>query len=175
MTHTTHMPLLRALGPLVSAEAAAEVPETGVEARDLEQDVWVRLLERLGAEGPPADPGRWVRNAVRDEAHRARSAAAGRHPYREEPAAGPESDPERAALHNHRRLLLRAAVPRTPGRCPRLLAALLSPADPTYREIAGELGMSQGSLGPLRAKCLECLRRLLAAEVVAPEPRGKER
>src|SRR5690349_14558084 len=30
--------------------------------------------------------------------------------------------------------------------------------------------MSQGSLGPIRSRCLGCLRRMLAAEVVAPEP-----
>ncbi|MEH6378635.1 sigma-70 family RNA polymerase sigma factor, partial [Streptomyces sp. KLMMK] len=70
---------------------------------------------------------------------------------------------------------LRAAVRRLPGRCPRLLAALLSRKDPTYREIAGELGMSQGSLGPVRSRCLGCLRRMLTAEVAAPEPWGKER
>ncbi|HEY9372215.1 MAG TPA: sigma-70 family RNA polymerase sigma factor, partial [Streptomyces sp.] len=63
----------------------------------------------------------------------------------------------------------------TPGNCPRLLTAMLSPDDPTYREIAGKLGISQGSLGPMRSRCLGCLRRMLAAEVAAPEPGGKER
>ncbi|TXS28828.1 sigma-70 family RNA polymerase sigma factor, partial [Streptomyces sp. ms191] len=73
------------------------------------------------------------------------------------------------------RRVVRAAVRRTPGRCPRLLAAMLDPADPTYREIAGELGISQGSLGPMRSRCLGCLRRMLAAEVPAPHPRGRVR
>ncbi|MFF3754273.1 sigma-70 family RNA polymerase sigma factor [Streptomyces sp. NPDC002018] len=191
--------LFRALLPLVSAEAAAEVPGTGIEAVDLEQSVWVRLLERLDGEEPPGDLAHWVREAVREEAHRARRTAADEHLYRDrpyrrhtrheplyrdepaeppepaEPAAGPESDPERAALRTDRRRTLRAAVRRTPGHCPRLLTAMLSPKDPTYREIAGELGMSQGSLGPLRSRCLGCLRRMLAAEVAAPEPWGKER
>ncbi|RBL85415.1 sigma-70 family RNA polymerase sigma factor, partial [Streptomyces cavourensis] len=57
----------------------------------------------------------------------------------------------------------------------RLLEAMLSPADPTYREIAGELGISQGSLGPIRSRCLGCLRRMLAAEVAFPELRGRGR
>ncbi|MDG4862648.1 hypothetical protein P8605_31380, partial [Streptomyces sp. T-3] len=72
------------------------------------------------------------------------------------------------ALRAERRRAVRAAVRRLPGRCPRLMAALLSPEDLTYREIAGELGISQGSLGPERSRCLGCLRRMLAAEVAAP-------
>jgi DNA-directed RNA polymerase specialized sigma24 family protein len=59
-----------------------------------------------------------------------------------------------------------------PGRCSRLLDALLSPQDLTYREIARELGISQGSLGPERSRCLGCLRRLLTPEVAARELRG---
>ncbi|MEU0811948.1 sigma-70 family RNA polymerase sigma factor, partial [Streptomyces sp. NPDC005970] len=58
---------------------------------------------------------------------------------------------------------------------PLLLGALLSRSDLTYREIAGELGMSQGSLGPVRSRCLGCLRRMLTAEIAAPELWGKER
>ncbi|MDX3852666.1 sigma-70 family RNA polymerase sigma factor [Streptomyces sp. AK02-01A] len=167
--------LVEGLLPLVRAEAAAEAPGTGAEPGDLEQAFWVRLLERTEDEGPPGDLARWVRDVVRAEARRARRASAWERPYRVEPATGPESDPERAALRSERRRALRAAVRRTPGRCPRLLVAMLSPKDPTYREIAGELGMSQGTLGPLRSRCLGCLRRMLAAEVAAPEPRGMER
>ncbi|GAA1174557.1 sigma-70 family RNA polymerase sigma factor [Streptomyces hebeiensis] len=211
--------LFRVLLPLVRAEAEAEAAAAGAEARDLEQGVWVRLLERLahapaerhapGGRRPrdasdpyvpapraPAAPGlpgpygpaqeapgpgdglaRWVRDAVREEARHALRIAAheGRYVRRDGPAAGPETDPERLALRTDRRRTLRAAVGRTPGRCPEVLTAMLSPKDPTYREIAGELGMSQGSLGPLRSRCLGCLRRLLVAEVGLPGRRGKER
>ncbi|MET9421688.1 MULTISPECIES: sigma-70 family RNA polymerase sigma factor [unclassified Streptomyces] len=164
-----------ALKALVSAEATAEAPGAAMEAGDLEQAVWVRLLERLGDGGPPPDAARWVRAAVRAEARRARRTAARELPYRHEPSADPAGGPERAALLGELRRVLRAAVARTPGNCPRLLTAMLSPHDPTYREIAGTLGISQGSLGPMRSRCLGCLRRMLAAEVAAPEHRGKER
>ncbi|MDV9201648.1 sigma-70 family RNA polymerase sigma factor, partial [Streptomyces sp. Wh19] len=67
---------VRALYPLVSAEARAEaaasVTGAAVEPADLEQAVWLRLLERLAGQGPPVDPARWVRDAVRAEARRAR-------------------------------------------------------------------------------------------------------
>ncbi|EHM31589.1 MULTISPECIES: sigma-70 family RNA polymerase sigma factor [Streptomyces] len=164
--------VVRSLQPLVRAEARAEAPAAGLDPADLEQGVWVRLLERPAAAGPLTDAARWVRDTVRAEARRGRRAARRERPYAGgEPATGPADCPERAALGAAERRALRSAVARLPGHCPRLLEAMLAPSDPTYREIAGELGMSQGSLGPIRSRCLGCLRRMLAAEVVAPSVR----
>ncbi|OIJ66689.1 sigma-70 family RNA polymerase sigma factor [Streptomyces mangrovisoli] len=183
MTHD----LFTALRPLLAAEAGAEAPAAGADPGDLEQAVWLRLLEHLRAGGPPADPPAWLRRAVRSEARRGRRAARRERPYGGEPAdadgatraEGPAapadafgSDPEGRALDAAHRHTLHDAVRRLPGRCPGLLAALLSAKDLTYREIAGELGISQGSLGPERSRCLGCLRRLLAPEVAAREARG---
>ncbi|MEW2070229.1 sigma-70 family RNA polymerase sigma factor [Streptomyces sp. NPDC007346] len=166
--------VVRALEPLVRAEAGAEAPAAGLDPADLEQTVWLRLLERPAPAVPPRDPARWVRDTVRAEARRGRRTARRERPYAgREPAAPPAGGPERAALGAAERRALRAAMARLPERCARLLEAMLAPTDPTYREIAGELGMSQGSLGPIRSRCLGCLRRMLAAEVVAPELRGK--
>ncbi|MFF1922999.1 sigma-70 family RNA polymerase sigma factor [Streptomyces sp. NPDC058221] len=171
--------VVRTLYPLVRAEAWAEAAASAtgaaVDSADLEQAVWLRLLERLPRHGPPGDAARWVRDTVRGEARRARRTARHERPYRDETAPDPADGPERAFAGADERRVLRAAVDRLPGRCTRLLSAMLAPNDPTYREIAGELGMSQGSLGPIRSRCLGCLRRMLAAEVVAPELRGKER
>ncbi|BFO19990.1 sigma-70 family RNA polymerase sigma factor [Streptomyces sp. KM77-8] len=134
--------------------------------------MWLRLLERLEAGGPPSDPPDWLRRAVRTEARRARRTARRETAPAGDPADTGGHDPERLALAAARRRALRDAVRRLPGRCPRLLEALLSPRDPTYREIAGELGISQGSLGPERSRCLGCLRRLLTQEVAARGGRG---
>ncbi|MDX3309347.1 RNA polymerase sigma factor [Streptomyces sp. NPDC054884] len=167
--------LLASLHPLLSAEASAEAPAAGAEPGDLEQAVWLRLLERLAADDPPRDPEGWLRRAVRAEVRRARRTARREQPYEPyetEPADAAERGPEHLALTAARHRALRAAVHRLPGRCSRLLHALLSPEDLTYREIAGKLGISQGSLGPERSRCLGCLRRLLAPEVAAPEVRG---
>lgn len=163
--------IVAALGPLLAAEASAEAPSAGADAADLEQAVWVRLLERLGTSGPPADPEGWLRGAVRLEARRSRRTARVERPYDREPADD-RSCPETALLAAAHRRALHAAVRRLPGDCPRLLGALLSPRDLTYREIAGELGISQGSVGPERSRCLGCLRRMLAAEVAAGGARG---
>ncbi|MER5553304.1 sigma-70 family RNA polymerase sigma factor [Streptomyces sp. NPDC002793] len=168
--------VVRALHALVRAEAGAEAQAAGVEAADLEQAVWLRLLERWPGPAMPADPVGWVRTAVRAEARSARRRTRRERAYTAgEPLDDWAGCPERIAVGADERRALRTAVGRLPGRCPRLIEAMLAPHDPTYREIAGELGMSQGSLGPMRSRCLGCLRRMLAAEVVAPELRGKER
>ncbi|MDC0767707.1 RNA polymerase sigma factor [Streptomyces sp. HD] len=165
--------LVSTLRPLLIAEASAEAPASGAEPGDLEQAVWLRLLEHLDSDGPPVDPPGWLRRAVRSEARRSRRTTSRERPYENEPAAdGDHHDPEHLALAAARRRALRDAVRRLPGRCPRLVEALLSPEDLTYREIAGELGISQGSLGPERSRCLGCLRRLLAPEVAARSGRG---
>lgn len=172
------MDLWEELRPLLAAEAAAEAHGAGIDPADLEQGVWLRLLERTRTAGPPLRPASWLRTAVRAEARDARRRARREVPYdpvRGGPDLGPESAAERRFLDAETGRVLHAAVRRLPGRCPRLLGALLSRSDPTYREIAAELGMSQGSLGPVRSRCLGCLRRMLTAEVAAPELRGKER
>jgi RNA polymerase sigma factor (sigma-70 family) len=163
--------LVASLRPLLTAEASAEAHATGTEPADLEQAVWLRLLERLDAGGPPDDPEDWLRRAVRSEVRRTRRTTRLERPYETEPAAD-DRDPEQLALAAARRRALRDAVRRLPGRCPSLMEALLSPKDLTYREIAGELGISQGSLGPERSRCLGCLRRLLTPEVAARGGRG---
>ncbi len=172
--------LLAELAPLLAAESDAEAPAAGVDPGDLEQAVWLRLLERLRETGAPERPAEWLRRAVRAEARRARRTRDRERPYRDEPAhepggAEPHGSPEHSLLVAEGRRTLRAAVTRTPGRCPGVLTAMLDPQDPTYREIAGELGISQGSLGPTRSRCLGCLRRMLAAEVPAPGRRGRVR
>ncbi|MCP3757689.1 sigma-70 family RNA polymerase sigma factor [Streptomyces sp. TBY4] len=175
--------LLETLRPLLAAEAAAETAGTGVDADDVEQAVWVRLLEHRRI---PAEPADWLRRAVRGEGRRARRRARREVPYGHRhhaagdgPGTGTRTstgaEPEDALLHGEENRALRSAVARLPGRCPELMRALLSPRDLTYREIAGELGISQGSLGPVRSRCLGCLRRMLAVEVAAPALRGMER
>jgi DNA-directed RNA polymerase specialized sigma24 family protein len=156
---------LAALGPLLAAEAAAEAGPAGVDPRDLEQAVWLRLLERGGP--PPPSPARWLRDAVRAEARGSRRRERREVSYHHGPwpvrAAAPAvaSTAEPEALAGETRRMLRAAASRLPGRCPELISALLSASDPTYHQISRELGISQGSLGPLRSRCLGCLRAQL--------------
>ncbi|MFC6065671.1 sigma-70 family RNA polymerase sigma factor [Streptomyces ochraceiscleroticus] len=168
--------LIAALRPLLAAEVAAEAPAAGADAEDIEQAVWARLLRYTRMAGPPAEPGRWLRRAVRAEVRGARRRARREIPYDPtgtQPRVGAVAEP--LVLDAERRRALLAVAEQLPGRCPELVRALLSGGDPTYREVSSELGMSQGSMGPLRSRCLACLRRMLTAEVGLPELRGKER
>ncbi|MEV4742673.1 sigma-70 family RNA polymerase sigma factor [Streptomyces sp. NPDC049555] len=166
--------LLTRYGPLLKAECAAEAPAAGIDAADLEHDVWVRLLDAKAAVSAHG-----LRATVRAVARRARRRARREVPYATAPhaatAATAAPGVEQAVLDAESGRELRAAVRRLPGRCAGLLSAMLSRKDPTYREIAGKLGISQGSLGPIRSRCLGCLRRMLIAEIAAPGPWGKER
>ncbi|NBE50908.1 sigma-70 family RNA polymerase sigma factor [Streptomyces boluensis] len=173
-TESTAEALLADLDPLLTAEAAAEAADGGLEQDDLQQAVWLRLLERLDRSGPPATPERWLRDHVHLEASRARRVRGLDRWYGVDRTAA-QAWPERALLRAEHRRAVRAVVRRLPGRCAPVLTAFTSPRDLTYREIAGELGMSQGSLGPERSRCLGCLRRMLPAEVAPPGPRAKVR
>jgi RNA polymerase sigma factor (sigma-70 family) len=159
-----------AVRPLLAAEAAAEAVPGGIEAADLEQSVLVRLLELTC---PPPDRAAWLRAAVRSEARRAARRARREFPYAPDgalaaglPAATPSTEQQIVAAEE--RGTLRAAVRRLPGRCPELVSALLSRSDPTYQEISRELGIAQGSLGPMRSRCLGCLRTILASRIATP-------
>lgn len=165
------------LRPLLAAEAAAEAPPgTGIEPADLEQAVWLRLLE---LDAPPPEPDRWLRTAVRAEARDAAFRIRGERPYGDLAGGDPPDpyhrDAEELLLAVEQRRAVQDAVRLLPGRCPQVVTALMSRSDPTYREISRELGISQGSLGPLRSRCLGCLRMILNSRVGSPVRRGNAR
>jgi RNA polymerase sigma factor (sigma-70 family) len=159
------------LRPLVVAEAAAEAAAGGgAEAADLEQAVWLRLAE---SGGPAADDTAvWVRAAVRAAAREARRSGGGPYGRPDEREGGGAEDVEERVLAAEHDRALWSAVRALPGRCPQIVTALMSGSDRTYREISHELGISQGSLGPLRSRCLRCLLTILNSRVGSPVGRG---
>jgi DNA-directed RNA polymerase specialized sigma24 family protein len=164
------------LRPLLAAEADAQAPPgSGIDPADLEQAVWLRLLELGGV--PPAEPGRWVASAVGEEARAAARALGGAAPYDDDAGPADPAGPGTAELvmAADQRRTVAAAVRGLPGRCPQVVAALMSGSDPTYREISRTLGISQGSLGPLRSRCLGCLRTAVNSRVGPLSVRGKAR
>jgi RNA polymerase sigma factor (sigma-70 family) len=61
-----------------------------------------------------------------------------------------------------RQHLVHAALEKLGGRCEALLRAVfLERSGPSYQQIADRLGMPVGSIGPVRARCLERLSALL--------------
>jgi DNA-directed RNA polymerase specialized sigma24 family protein len=130
----------------------------GLDPEDLEQRVWLRAAAEPRVSRPAARLRALTVQEFRltqaEEAAYAREAA-----Y----LPGVRSDePEPLALAAEQARELRAAVARLPSRCPALVTALLESPPFSYRELAEELAMPRGSIGPTRSRCLDCLRRLLS-------------
>ena len=137
-----------------------------LDPEDLEQRVWLRAASEPRASRPEAR----LRALTLQEFHRA---ATEEQEYTEGLRIcadrvsggvredGRSADPESLALAAEQARELRATVARLPSRCPALVAALLESPAFSYRELAEELAMPRGSIGPTRSRCLGCLRRLL--------------
>jgi len=130
-----------------------------LDAEEVEQAVWLCVVERARTGGLPRDRRSWLRGIVVREV-----LAAGRTEGVETPVgrvARRHRTPEEQVLAAERRRAVRQALARLPGRCPQLMAALAESPELTYRQLADELGVPRGSIGPTRSRCLACLRALL--------------
>ena len=64
---------------------------------------------------------------------------------------------------------LRSGLERIDERCRRLLRALyFDPCEPSYADIAASIGIAEGSVGPIRARCLKRLRETLSDDEGSP-------
>jgi RNA polymerase sigma factor (sigma-70 family) len=149
-----------------------------LDAEELEQQVWLRAA----VERRRSDPRSRLRALTVQEFRRAREEAHARTRELEAAAllsaartAAEAASPELRALGAEEARELRAAIARLPARCPALVAALLELPPMSYRELAEELAMPRGSIGPTRSRCLACLRRLLLAQRPAErQPIGRQ-
>src|SRR5262249_56367194 len=130
-------------------------------------------------------PGWWATTPKRDG--RRFRGAAGRH----KPAGLPREDQmpsdlaatmiEEEVIAAERDAALRAAFAELPRTCHELLSMLMSDPPPAYTDVSATLGMAVGSIGPMRARCPDRLRRSRplvavlahpAADIQAMEPPG---
>jgi len=132
-------------------------------ASDVSQVTWLRLVEHLDSVRDPQGLGAWLATTARRECLRV--IKAGRRDVLVDDDALFEqgqprpAGPEEAVLHSEREAALRRALESLPERCYRLLRVLLADPQPSYAEVSAALGMPLGSIGPVRARCLACLRR----------------
>jgi RNA polymerase sigma factor (sigma-70 family) len=134
-------------------------------AGDVVQEVFLALLGSIGRLRRTDRIVSWViRTAERESWRQKRVMRQAR--LREEKAAQPERAPQRmpagelAALEDEQ--AVREAYGAIGERCRRLLDALfMTERKRPYAEIAEELGLRVGSIGPTRRRCLEELRHAL--------------
>jgi RNA polymerase sigma factor (sigma-70 family) len=138
------------------------------QSADVFQRVFVALLEHLERIETPALIRSWLVTTTRHEAWRF-----GRRERGVQLLMGETTDlvetladdtvlPEELMIRLEEQHQVRTAVAALEDRCHRLLVLLFYRPDvPSYTEVAAELGMSEGSVGPTRARCLRKLRHLL--------------
>ena len=73
-------------------------------------------------------------------------------------------------LRDEQLAMIRMATQRLTPRCQRLLGLLMGDDDLPYKEIAEQLSMPIGSIGPTRGRCLEHLRQILAETDLTQTP-----
>ncbi|WP_326552129.1 RNA polymerase sigma factor [Micromonospora sp. NBC_01813] len=142
------------------------------DAADVNQTVWLRLVEHLGRLRESHALPAWLVTTTRREC--LRMLRLGRRtqpfdPYDESIDAhvgalllADSSTPDESLLRAERSQALRDAFAELPLRCRELLTLLVADPPASYREIGEQLGMPTGSVGPTQARCLAKLRNCAA-------------
>ena len=139
-------------------------------AAEIFQGVFEKLVERLDRIEQPAYIGAWLVTTTRREMWRLSQQERVAQPLLDSDGSEDETNqlpdntplPDEIVQRLEEQHTVRLAVATLDERCRRLLTWLFYHSDPPpYAEIAATLGVSEGSIGPTRARCLQKLRRLL--------------
>lgn len=134
------------------------------EMDDVGQTVWLLLVEKIGNLREPAALPGWLATTTQRECSRVLRAAH-RHKHTELPGEDrmpPDADAvliEEEVLAAERGAAIRAAFAELSHDCRELLSMLASDPPRAYADISTTLGVSVGSIGSMRARCLDRLRR----------------
>jgi RNA polymerase sigma factor (sigma-70 family) len=134
------------------------------DAEDVGQSVWLTLVTHLDhLRDAAALPG-WLATTTRRECGRVINAADARRARERGLIADTISDTETGAVDQEllvaeQHAALRDAFARLPPGCQQLLALLIADPPVPYAEISARLGVSAGSIGPNRRRCLDRLSR----------------
>jgi RNA polymerase sigma factor (sigma-70 family) len=154
--------IVREVTPLLWHVARAQGLDRESSA-DVVQTTWLTLMTSMsGIQAPGALVG-WLVTVTKREAWRTHRAQQGEHAAglsisdNPDPAPGPDDH----AVVSDRNTRLWAALDQLSERCRQLLRIVAFTHRPDYNEIAAEMGMRRGSVGPNRGRCLTQLRHLL--------------
>ncbi|MBN9101405.1 MAG: sigma-70 family RNA polymerase sigma factor [Pseudonocardia sp.] len=130
---------------------------------DVVQTTWMRLAEHLDRIHTPEHLAGWLATVVSHECQRTLRLTARALPVDDAAAAVVESSagPEERAVTSEMVAALRTAVAGLPTHRRELIEALFDDGRPAYAQVARDLGVPIGSLGPTRARTLAELARVL--------------
>jgi RNA polymerase sigma factor (sigma-70 family) len=133
------------------------------DAADTVQSTWLRAFERIGSVREPERLGGWLRTTARRECLARATATVRTQPdsVLADALVDPGPGPEALALREEARRAVRAAVERLGGRRRALVDALFYAEAEHYADVARQIGMPVGSIGPTRARTLRDLRERL--------------
>jgi len=135
---------------------------THADAADVSQTVWLRLAENLHRINDPSRVGAWLVTTTKRECLALIKARSRYEPMDVstmtlvDPSAGPDEIIARAESITE----VAAAFALLTERCRELLRRLVIESE-SYQQIAADLEMPIGSIGPTRIRCLSLLRRHL--------------
>jgi len=136
------------------------------DAADVVQTTWMRLIEHIDRIDQPDRVGSWLAATARNEC--LRYVAAHKRivlVHEDEEFDGADRGPavDEALLAAERAEAVREAMTQLPPQWQRLIQLLMADPPVSYAEIADQLGVPIGSIGPTRGRCLAKLRVLLSA------------
>ncbi|GAA1397216.1 sigma-70 family RNA polymerase sigma factor [Kitasatospora putterlickiae] len=153
--------------PLIWAIARGHRLSTA-DCEDVSQTTWMRVIQHLGKLRDPEKLSQWIAVSARRESLKhieksGRTSPVGDSPVldRSEPSG---NHPEEVALAKERDNEVLVAYCALSPKCQALLGLLVTDPPMSYDEISATLGMPRGSLGPIRARCLTHLAKLLQHE-----------
>ena len=134
------------------------------DAHDVGHAVWLQLVDHIGRIREPAALPAWLATTTR--ANAAGSCARPAEPALRGQVLDADDIPDEQAasaddelLQAERHAALRQALAHLPPPCQQLIALLTEDPPLPYVEISARLGISVGSIGPSRGRCLAKLRR----------------
>ncbi len=153
-----------------------------MDAADCFQYTWMTLYKNRRKMKNPEKISAWLVTTTKREALRLRHLAdrtddcmsdrmhSGQHEIKEEfISPNPLQDEELEVLE--RQAILEVALKQLDRRCREIMEIFFfAPENYTYEEIAKKLGVSSNSVGPLRRRCLEKLKKILLS-ISSPEER----
>ena len=127
---------------------------------DIYQTAWLRLAENLDRIRKPESLGGWLAQTARNECLRSLKVG-GRENLRDDleiDLADDTAPVDRGVDDEERDEILWQAFASLSEACQRLLRLLIADPPLAYEQVSDLLGMSIGSIGPTRARCLAKLR-----------------
>ncbi len=138
---------------------------SAAEAADVSQTTWLRLCENIDRLRDPGSVGSWLATTARRESlscqSRSRAVLLVEDMTRVEEDAQDGDAVDAALLRQEAAVSVREALDQLPGRTRRMLTLLMQDEPPSYEEVAAQLNVPIGSIGPTRGRALRRLRQIM--------------